>query len=306
MSALVVKDGDLDPPEEKCSFSEMEIFIEFKCCVSDDPFRDKPLLKGAFVHNTGSSKGTLGQMNSYAAAVLGMQFRIHLYSILICGKYTWLMRWECDRAVVTKRFDYQNSKNPLTKFIWQYAQLDTIQRGHDPTITEWDESNPRNQWLQIENEEMKGQNNLYLRFRQMVINDCDDPMIEKNFLFSYPQNFTSCSPFGRGTRSMTGCDVDLEGCRNRMVYIKNYWRLGGGEEEEEIYQTLEEKNVPNIPRFYCGNDVYHAVCRNSDSEEVGDDSEEVDNDSQQVDNDSEEVDNDSQYVNNDSQQVLDG
>ena len=35
----------------------------------------------------------------------------------------------------------------------------------------------------------------------------------------------------------------------------------------------------------------HAVCRNSDSEEVGDDSEEVDNDSQ--------------YVNDDSQQVLD-
>ena len=118
---------------------------------------------------------------------------------------------------------------------------------------------------------------------------------------------------------MTGCDVDLEGCRNRMVYIKDYWRLGGGEKEEEIYQTLEEKNVPNIPRFYCRNDVCHAVCRNSDSEEVGDDSEKVDDDSQQVDNDSEEVDNnsqqvdndseevnnDSQYVNNDSQQVLD-
>ena len=102
---------------------------------------------------------------------------------------------------------------------------------------------------------------------------------------------------------MTGCDVDLEGCRNRMVYIKDYWRPEGGEKEGEIYQTLEEKNVPNIPRFYCGNDVCHAVRRNSDSEEVGDDSEEVDDDSQQVEDNSEEVDNDSQQVDNDSQQV---
>ena len=55
-----VKDGDLDPPEEKCGFSKMEIFIEFKHCVSNDLFRNKPLPKGAFVYNTGSSKNTLG------------------------------------------------------------------------------------------------------------------------------------------------------------------------------------------------------------------------------------------------------
>ena len=122
--------------EEKCGFSEMEIFIKFKCCVSNDLFKDKPLLKGTFVHNTRSSKGTLGQMGSYAAAVLGMQFCIHLYSILICGKYAWLVRWERDHAVVTKHFDYQNSKNPLTKLIWRYSQLDLTQWGHDPTVTE--------------------------------------------------------------------------------------------------------------------------------------------------------------------------
>ena len=104
----------------------MEIFIKFKCCVSDDPFRDKPLPKGAFVYNTGSSKGTLGQMGSYVVVVLGMQFCIHLYSIIICDKYAWLVCWKCDHAVVTEHFDYQNSKNPLTKFIWRYAQLDTI------------------------------------------------------------------------------------------------------------------------------------------------------------------------------------
>ena len=83
---------------------------------------------------------------------------------------------------------------------------------------------------------------------------------------------------------MTGCDVDLEGCRNQMVYIKDYWRPEEGEKEGEIYRTLEEQNVPNIPRFYCRNDVCHEVSRKNDSEEVGDNSQQVNDDSQQVPN----------------------
>ena len=85
---------------------------------------------------------------------------------------------------------------------------------------------------------------------------------------------------------MTDCDVDLEGYRNQMVYIKDYWRLEGGEKEGEIYWTLEEKNIPNIPRFYCGNDMCYTVYRNNVSEEVGDYSEKVSSNSQQVDDDS--------------------
>ena len=58
-------------------------------------------------------------------------------------------------------------------------------------------------------------------------------------------------------------DLDLEESTSKMVYIKDYWRPEGGEKEGEIYQSLEEKNVPNIPRFYCRNDVCHEVCRNN-------------------------------------------
>jgi len=53
-----------------------------------------------------------------------------------------------------------------------------------------------------------------------------------------------------------------------MVYIKDYWRPKGGEKESEIYQSLEEKNVPNIPRFYCGNNMCHEVHRNNVPQEV--------------------------------------
>ena len=82
-----IKNSDLDPPEEKYGFSEIEIFIEFKYHISNNLFRDKPLPKGAFFHNTGSSKGTLWQMDSYTVAVFRIQFHIHLYLILIYGKY---------------------------------------------------------------------------------------------------------------------------------------------------------------------------------------------------------------------------
>ena len=56
---------------------------------------------------------------------------------------------------------------------------------------------------------------------------------------------------------------------NRIVYIKNYWRAEGGEKEEEIYRSLEKNNVPNISRFYCGNDVccISEICENNVSQE---------------------------------------
>ena len=122
-----VKDGNLDPLKEKCGLSEMEVFIKFKHYISNNLFRNKPLPKGVFVYNTRSSKGILGQKSFYAAVVLRIQFCIHLYLILIWSKYTWLVCWEHDHAVVTEYFNYQSSKNSLTEFIWQYAQLDTIQ-----------------------------------------------------------------------------------------------------------------------------------------------------------------------------------
>jgi len=138
-----------------------------------------------------------------------------------------------------------------------------VQQGHDLTVTLWNECDPYNRWLRREKQELKRHNSLHKEFCQITINDHDDPTIQKTFLISYPQDFTARSLFGRATWGMRGCDLDLEENRSKMVYIKDYWRPEEGEKEGEIYQTLEEKNVSNIPRFYCGNDVYHEVCRNN-------------------------------------------
>jgi len=117
--------------------------------------------------------------------------------------------------------------------------------------------------LRTEKKELKRHNSLHEEFRQMTINDRDDLAIQKTFLILYPQDLTVCSLFGRATWGMRGCDLDLEGSTSKMVYIKDYWRPEGGEKEGKIYWSLEEMNVPNIPRFYCRNDVCHEVCRNN-------------------------------------------
>ena len=113
--------------------------------------------------------------------------------------------------------------------------------------------------------ELRKQNSRHRQFRQVPINDRDDPTTYKNFLISYPLDYTVRMPFGKATRGMRGWDMEA----NRMVYVKDYWRAEGGEKEGEIYRSLEENNVPNISRFYCGNDVCRIseICENNVSQE---------------------------------------
>ena len=99
----------LSQSQKKSSFSKIELYIEFKYDVNNNPFRnkendklfrDKLYTKNALVYNNDKSKCTLGQISSYTAAVLRMQFCIHLFSVLIYGEYTWLMYWHCSMASV--------------------------------------------------------------------------------------------------------------------------------------------------------------------------------------------------------------
>ena len=172
--------------KKKSGFSRIKFYIEFKRNEHDDLFRDKennnllrekPHTKNALVHNADQSKCTLGQIGSYTAAMLGMQFRTHLFSVLICGEYVQLFCWHHGMASITQCFKYQDSKSPLTEFIWRYSQLDHVQRCHDLTVTPWNECDLHNLLLRTEKEELKRHNSLYEEFRQMTINDCDNPVI---------------------------------------------------------------------------------------------------------------------------------
>ena len=96
--------------KKKSGSSWIEVYIEFKSNVNNDPFRDdennnlfmnKPLTENALIHDTDQSKHTLGQIGSYTAAVVRMQFRTHLFSVLIYSEYMQLFCWHHGMASVT-------------------------------------------------------------------------------------------------------------------------------------------------------------------------------------------------------------
>jgi len=208
-----------------------------------------------FEVDTKGAKKVRGQLSSYVSALLGSQFRLHTFVILVSGKYARLMFWDRSGATVTRRFIYAREgeapKHFLSEFLWRYSQASPPQRGHDPTVRP----------ASLEEVQKYGdapkrlkQENLacHREFRIMTIPDRDDSTKEHDFLISSPSQHHTRSPFGRATRPMVACDM----CGN-SVFIKDYWRavVPGIEKEGDIYKILEEHNVPHIAPFGVGNDV---------------------------------------------------
>ena len=97
--------------DTKTDFSKMELFIEFKFAETSDPFRDPkdPLQPQAenfrFENVSDVSRSNRGQLCSYAAAHAGSQFRVHIFTISICGQSARFIRWDLAGAIVTRSFD---------------------------------------------------------------------------------------------------------------------------------------------------------------------------------------------------------
>jgi hypothetical protein len=75
-----------------------------------------------------------GQLASYAAAHYGRQFRVHIFSVLICVRFARFIRWDLDGATVTWHFDYINNADNLATFFWRYALLDRRQHGYNTSV----------------------------------------------------------------------------------------------------------------------------------------------------------------------------
>ncbi|KAH9024987.1 hypothetical protein EDB83DRAFT_2203817, partial [Lactarius deliciosus] len=67
---------------------------------------------------------------------------------------------------------------------------------------------------------------------------------------------------GRVTRTSIAFDIE----RNSVVFFKDSWRVAcnGMEREGDIYKTLNNAEIPNIPRCAASGDVgvdtYHSTC----------------------------------------------
>ena len=255
-----------DQPEgnAKTDFSKMDLFVKFKAAESSDPFCD-PVgdvrrRKFCFEKDSDGARLVRGQLASYAAALAGSQFRVHTFSVLVCGKYARFIRWDRDGAIVTERFNYMQQSHFLARFFWQYNYLDPRQRGYDTSISSIDPENTdiRKSYF----DSLRTKNPAHLKFCILRVPDRDEAEDEKHVIVSFPPEYTARSPFGRVTRPMLAFDMEKE----EIVFLKDYWRadVDGMEKEGEIYRLLESNGVPNIAPFGKGNDVRdHATVTNA-------------------------------------------
>jgi hypothetical protein len=137
----VYQHDNLPRKDTKTDFSKMELFVEVKFADTSDPFHDPedPLHPQAnnfrFEKDSDDARLVRGQLASYAAAHMGCQFRVHAFSVLMCGKFARLIRWDRDGATITRRFNYDSQPQILTDFFWRYTHLDCRQRGYDTSVS---------------------------------------------------------------------------------------------------------------------------------------------------------------------------
>ena len=231
----------------KTDFARMELFAEFKFDANADPFVDSEshIPNKEFERDTDVARLLRGQLSSYVAALSGSQFRVHVFTILIFGRFARLMFWDRNGAVVSRAFDYTRF-HYLGLFLQQY-NLNVDRREHDPSVT----IPGLSRLATYDLSELKNDNVRHREFRMMLIPDRDDPSKKSGFLISYPPKYTSRSPFGRATRPMLAFDVEA----SRIVFVKDYWRPVGSDKEGNIYRILVEHKVPHIATFEKGNDV---------------------------------------------------
>ncbi|KAI5115112.1 hypothetical protein M0805_002833 [Coniferiporia weirii] len=250
------------------SFSEMELFIEFKINTRYDPFEDIPpsLTKEEgrkeFVKRSENSQVVLGQMASYAIAQLGSSFRTHVFSVLIFGCKARFIRWDRAGAIVSEPVDYIERPNDLVDFFDRFDQLTPEQRGHDTTASDpSDEEREKATEAFTQRYPDESEINYTLR--------CDHFRKQRLYKFSVPTRSSTglSKSYYIGTlpkhkvrslvgRSSRGCPVyDLE--RNKIYYMKDTWRIQSPHllREGEIYKILEENRVPYIAPLVNEGDV---------------------------------------------------
>ena len=175
--------NDVPDADAKTEFSRMELFVEPKFAETSDPFRDpkEPRVKNfRFKNDSEVSQLNRGQLCSYTAAHTGSQFRVHTFTLSICGRSARFIRWDRSGATVTQSFDYIKEPHILASFFWRYAHLNQNQRGYDGSVSP---ASPEDlQQIQHVEHRLRKNNPAHREFRIIMVPDRDDPKFETPFI----------------------------------------------------------------------------------------------------------------------------
>ncbi|KAM5538359.1 hypothetical protein V8D89_007961 [Ganoderma adspersum] len=255
--------GDDDP----ANWSAVELSIEVKFeDVPDDPFDDDT---DGFQPNSSERKKNLGQVLSYSSLVFDRQQRTHHFTIVILGQSARIIRWDRSGALVTKKFNYVQNPWMLGRFLWRFAHMTAVQRGHDPTatrvLTTSEDYRLMRQRADVPQKNAQGlvvNEHARILFRTSVSNSSaqwwrlrvDDSTGPRYFLVGEP-HFQAAGLAGRATRGYVA--VDLADPQGPLVFLKDAWRVAheGIKREGHILNYLNEKKVERVPTLVCHGDV---------------------------------------------------
>jgi hypothetical protein len=227
-------------PKAAPDTSRVEFFIEMKSAA--DPFDDHPSESRPFVRESGNLQTSLGQITIYATAILGVQYRTHVFSVIMVENYARLIRWDRSGTVVTEPIYYNKSPH-LLDFLIRYGTADPQVRGHDSTVdqpTEDEIGDARTIVPELKDVES---------FLAITMPDQDQ---QRRFIISSPE----CRPHilvGRWTRASIALDTKLR----RRVLLKDSWRvlLEDIEPEGVLYDRFRDEGVCNVPSCLLACDV---------------------------------------------------
>ncbi|KAF9491976.1 hypothetical protein BDN71DRAFT_1452175 [Pleurotus eryngii] len=241
--------------------------------VTDDT-KPTPAEKYPFENDTKQGRSTRGQIASYAGVTMAMQFRSHLFSVLVCGRYARFIRWDRSCAIVTRRFDYTTHPLIIFDFYKRFAQLTDVQRGLYPNLRKLS----RLAGMKALDMMRKYATSYFTGEHADFYKNESDPkqlpllsLVFDDDTYVVPApcfDGAMYSPFGRCTRNravvllkerknVEEAGDGTYGKHGQILYLKEYWREESTftKKESEVYRILEGAKVTFVAKMHAGGDL---------------------------------------------------
>ncbi|KAJ3544208.1 hypothetical protein NMY22_g2858 [Coprinellus aureogranulatus] len=218
-----------------------------------------------FEKNSAKACDTRAQLASYAGVVMATQYRGHLFTVVVTGKYARFIRWDRSCAIVTRRIDITTNPLPFFEFFKRFRQLSLEQRGTNPHVrpaTKEETVTARNLLKNKAPELWLGVSGwLFLKEKSVDIRTQPFSMLEYDgtkFLVPNPHcPERGLSPFGRGSRGTVAVKYNEDNPEeSTQCFLKDGWRDTHRISEAEIYPRLKDAGVRNIAEMICGGDWF--------------------------------------------------
>ncbi|KAH9849504.1 hypothetical protein C2E23DRAFT_362283 [Lenzites betulinus] len=257
-----------------------ELFIDVRPDASFDFFIDPPAHASKQVrkaHNFfreyrmededreyDQAKRAFGLHIAFAVEIFARQNRTCLFTVSVFGSLARLYRWDREGCIVTEAFDFHENPGTLLEFFWRYSQVDSCNRGHDPTTTAaapdletlFEEAIRAHVRLQlgVDGPELDHAVRAHYEPGHVTAVEVDPQPPNREATPEPPTLFIVSRPVvsplylvGRGTRGYWAFHVST----GRVMFLKDTWCTWLPDTEEvegHILARLNESGVRNIPR----------------------------------------------------------